>query len=269
MKKLKIKRQLTFTTAILIFISVVFLSFSFREKSSMPKVLKDMKCVTYIPQGTIEGKTAESFYMFTMEVSNIDYLEFLYWLNKNGKTKELEIAAIDTTLWNSIAVDGNTLYCKRYHKMNDYPVVNISKDAAKLYCKWLSNIWNNQQEEYIINFRLPTKQEWEYAASSGKFDNNNPYPWSGIYTRDYRGCYLAQHKAFGLSYGPAKTGSFTANDFGLYDMSGNVSEMIEESNIAKGGSWNSTEEELKIKVDGNIEKSPFVGFRPVMTFVKR
>jgi formylglycine-generating enzyme required for sulfatase activity len=72
--------------------------------------------------------------------------------------------------------------------------------------------------------------------------------------------------------------SYNPNDFGLYCMSGNAAEMVkvtgEKGNKivgvgTKGGSWNSSDLDLKIMAEGEhagrSEASPFIGFRPVIT----
>jgi formylglycine-generating enzyme required for sulfatase activity len=148
-------------------------------------------------------------------------------------------------------------------------VVNISKEAAELYCHWLSDLWNSQQEEYILTFRLPTKQEWEYAATGQANNESQVYPWKGTDCKDKNGVYLAQHKAFGMIFGPSPTASFKPNGFGLYNMCGNVAEMISDQEFAKGGSWNDSENNIKITSQQPLKASPFIGFRPVMTYVKK
>jgi gliding motility-associated lipoprotein GldK len=83
-------------------------------------------------------------------------------------------------------------------------------------------------ESDIVDFRLPTETEWEWAARGGY--NNNPYPWGGPYTRNERGCFLANFKPLRGNYiddGGLRTvivGHYPPNDFGLYDIAGNVSE---------------------------------------------
>ena len=239
------------------------------NKTILPKALKNLTAMQFIPEAKINGETVPAFYMFRHELSNIDYAEFLYWLKDNDKKEALQIATIDTSLWQDVEATGNDLFAKAYHKKKNFPIVNISKAAAELYCQWLSDIWNNQQIEYTLSFRLPTELEWEYAAAGGPNTMAKPYPWSGAYCRNAKGNYLAQHKAFGLPFGPVKVDAFLPNNFGLYNMVGNVAEMVSDANMAKGGSWNDNGDHIKITSKTPIQKSPQIGFRPVMTFVKR
>lgn len=265
------KKLILFTCSLLSIQVLSSFSLTLNKKSNdfLPKQMKDLKSVSYIPEGTINGQKIEPFFMFSNEVSNIDYREFIHHLQSNNKTTELTACEVDNNLWNEIDPNGNTVYSKKYSMMDDYPVVNISKEAAILYCEWLSDVWNNKQDKYIVEFRLPTKDEWEYAALGGEKLTNREYPWNGIYCRNEKGAFLAQHKAIGLSFGPSAINSFYPNEFGLYNISGNVAEMINNEVIVKGGSWNQTEEQIKMQSEMPYKKSPFVGFRPVMTLTEK
>jgi formylglycine-generating enzyme required for sulfatase activity len=134
--------------------------------------------------------------------------------------------------------------------MSDDPMVRVSWYGATAYCNWRS-----QQEGYQAlydlsdpnwpcdfskhGYRLPTEAEWEYAARGG---NHNPYyrfPWGDTINHDYAN-YRANGDAYTYDTSPytsstyhpdyndgiipytAPVGSFSANGYGLYDMSGNV-----------------------------------------------
>lgn len=63
----------------------------------------------------------------------------------------------------------------------------------------------------------------------------------------------------------APSQSFYPNDWGLYNMSGNVAEMISEKGIAMGGSWHDTGYDVRTEsAQSYTDASPLIGFRPVL-----
>ena len=133
------------------------------------------------------------------------------------------------------------------------PVVNVSWDDAQAYVAWLS-------AETGADYRLLTEAEWEYAARAGtttpfhtgatiatdqaNYDGLSPPYGSGV-----RGIYRAQTTA---------AGSFAPNAFGLYDVHGNVAELVQDcyeevsgngstcsGRVLRGGSWASRPESLR------------------------
>lgn len=115
---------------------------------------------------------------------------------------------------------------------DNYPVVGVSWKQAFAFCVWRTNRLNRaylRNGEYTVHdFRLPTEAEWEYAARGGL--SSSMYPWGSYYTRSLNGCLVANFKPMRGRY--AEDGgvttmpvvSFNPNDYGLYNMSGNVSE---------------------------------------------
>lgn len=114
---------------------------------------------------------------------------------------------------------------------NNYPVVGVSWVQAKAFCHWRTGVYNanlGRNMAKVMAYRLPTEAEWEYAARGGL--SGNLYPWGGPYTRNKKGCFLANFKPLRGNYvsdGGLRTlavGSYEPNGFGLYDMAGNVAE---------------------------------------------
>jgi formylglycine-generating enzyme len=117
-------------------------------------------------------------------------------------------------------------------KYDDYPVVGVNWHQAKAFAHWrtwhLNSFYRDMEESTVTDFRLPTEYEWEYAARGGR--DQNMYPWGGPYIKNAKGCSLANFKPMRGDYMqdgglyPVKVSSYFPNDFGLYDMSGNVAE---------------------------------------------
>jgi gliding motility-associated lipoprotein GldK len=114
-----------------------------------------------------------------------------------------------------------------------YPVVGVNWNQARAFCVWRTQLLNNALKKrkggvVLSEFRLPTEAEWEWAARGG--NQLNPYPWGGPYTRNAKGCFLANFKPLRGNYiadGGLRTvvvGHYPPNGFNLYDMAGNVSE---------------------------------------------
>lgn len=116
---------------------------------------------------------------------------------------------------------------------DDYPVVGTDWHMARAFCYWRTSLWNQYQSTRkdgvnTEDFTLPTEHQWEYAARGGH--DLAPYPWGGPYVRNAKGCLLANFKPGRGNY-PEDGGMYTVqadayfpNDYGLYNMSGNVAE---------------------------------------------
>ena len=142
----------------------------------------------------------------------------------------------DTTAWiNDFENSYNEPYTRMYFSnggYNDYPVVGVSWEQANAFAAWRTMFLKKglgKEGIYVEPYRLPTEAEWEYAARAGV--SENPYPWEGDLTMsDDKGCFYANFKPQEGNYSKdghvitSRVGSYAPNDFGLYDMAGNVSE---------------------------------------------
>ncbi len=115
---------------------------------------------------------------------------------------------------------------------DDYPVVGVTWKQANAFCNWRTRIQENflssRGEPSLQDYRLPTEVEWEYAARGGK--EFSMYPWGGYYSRDDDGVFMANFKPLRGNYvedggiTTMKVGSYDPNEYGIYDMAGNVAE---------------------------------------------
>ena len=144
----------------------------------------------------------------------------------------------DTLVWiRDFSYSYNEPYSRNYFwhpAFDDYPVVGVNWKQAKAFSHWRTKLWNSfkgADEPNTEEFRLPTETEWEWAARGGR--DIAPYPWGGYYIRNAKGCLLANFKPGRGNY-PEDGGFYTVkadayfpNDYGLYNMAGNVSEWTE------------------------------------------
>jgi formylglycine-generating enzyme required for sulfatase activity len=88
---------------------------------------------------------------------------------------------------------------------DNHPVVFVTWHAAQAFCRWAGG-------------RLPTEAEWEFAARAG---GDAEFPWGDMLPSPA----LVNFAASGRG-GPVPVGSYPANAFGLFDMGGNVWELL-------------------------------------------
>ena len=115
---------------------------------------------------------------------------------------------------------------------DNYPVVGVTWSQAKAFNAWRTTLMNNFRasngQSEVQRFRLPTEAEWEYAARGGL--QLSPFPWGGPYMRNAQGCPLANFKPMRGDYvedgaiRTVSTDSYSPNDYGLFNMAGNVAE---------------------------------------------
>ncbi|MGQ9464745.1 MAG: formylglycine-generating enzyme family protein [bacterium] len=192
----------------------------------------------------------DTFYMDKYEVTNRQYLEFV---KATGHPKPAFIK--DFSLNNP-----------------NQPVVGVSYFDALCYAKWAGK-------------RLPTEAEWEYAARGGLVDKE--FPWGNdMPLRRSNYAPGGNLEADGYKY-TSPVGRFPPNNFGLYDMAGNVWEWCADfydslyyrispeknpagpdsgyARVLRGGSWLSINPK-HLRCSSRMKLKPFVqdryyGFR--------
>lgn len=220
----------------------------------------------------------------------------------------------DTTVWmTQFAYSNNEPIAKQYFNFqafDEYPVVGVSWRQANAFCHWRTELWKAERTKRKMyfegEFQLPTETEWEWAARGGR--DLSPYPWGGPYIINQKGCYLANFKPGRGDYSAdgglytVKAKTYWPNDYGLYNMSGNVAEWtasayttaaynpdmysdlnpdilarINETDptwqklvVVKGGSWRDPKHYLNIssrdREFADTSKS-YIGFRTVIHYV--
>jgi formylglycine-generating enzyme len=147
----------------------------------------------------------------------------------------------DTTVWvKMFSYAYNEPIAQQYNwfkAFDNYPVVGVTYTQANAFNHWRTKIWRETKDakkEYLEGeFRLPTESEWEWAARGGL--QQSPYPWGGPYVTNKKGCYLANFKPNRGNYSSdgglytVKVNAYWPNDYGLYNMSGNVAEWTTSS----------------------------------------
>ena len=240
------------------------------------------------------AKIKDGFYVCKYEVSNIAYRNFLTDLLHTGQVKIYQVCLPDTLCWKE-KLSYNEPYVEyyfRYPAFDKYPVVGISYEAATEYCSWLTQKYNQDPGRKFkkVTFRLLNKEEWTYAANKG--DTTKVYTWGSGFIQNNRKQYLCNFKQTTFVYdsvtkkyneipGNSASGlndrttiagavnSFYPNSFGLYNMCGNVAEMIEEKGIAKGGSYEDPSYKVTIASEKKYSKPQAdIGFRVAMKVIE-
>lgn len=185
----------------------------------------------------------------------------------------------------------------------DHPVVFVSREDAEAFCEWLTK--RERDEERIArshHYRLPTDREWsrmvglmsEQGATPSLRDANKSsvFQWGAAWPpSDFQGNFADTSAASLPGISPERTipgyqdghprtapvGSFSPNEHGIFDLSGNVHEWVADDysitsgkslGIARGGGWNSyLPENLYLGSRSPVpttQRDAFYGFRVVL-----
>lgn len=275
-----------------------------KRKKKMMKALakRDKNVYAYVPSSSFDYKgqqvSVNAFYMQTNEVTNEEYRTFLTDLLIQRKTEDWKKAYPQEEQWSN-QIDGDvramqTLYFNHPAYAN-YPVVNITREGAEMYCKWLTR--ETSASKYVENpkslndVRIPQRMEWVSAAKAGNSENTYP---CGSSTQNEEKCYLVNYKIDSThfhgdgAFFTAKTSTYNPDSYGIYNLAGNVAEMVygttetdSRSDLLSynksflgtaGGGWMDGIDALAIEAEdpysGITEGHPNIGFRVVMTYLR-
>lgn len=185
-------------------------------------------------EGPATEVTVADFYMDRFTVTNQDFLEFFLETGyvteaeRYGSSNVFHLLLTEDVLnqstplpdtewwyelpganWRKPEGEGSSIQDRM-----DHPVVHVSRNDALAYCRW-------------ANKRLPTEAEWEYAARGGLYQKR--FPWGDELEKDgkhqaniWQGVFPTVNTEEDGYLGTAPVQSFETNDFGLYQMAGNV-----------------------------------------------
>lgn len=186
-------------------------------------------------EGPVREITLDPFYIDANTVTNLQFSKFINaagyeteaerygWsfvfyglLSEENKKADFQVAAqtpwwcaIQGAKWNQPEGKGSDI-----NERMDHPAVHVSWNDAMAYCSW-------------ANKRLPTEAEWEYAARGGLVQKK--FPWGDELMQDnehhcntWQGTFPDYNSLEDGYLGTAPAKSFRPNNFGLYNMAGNV-----------------------------------------------
>ena len=171
----------------------------------------------------------------------------------------------------------------------EHPVCSVNWEDAMAFCEWLTK--KESADGKLPNgmkYRLPTDEEWSRAVGLANEEGATPgarngknyvhFPWGTDWPpKGMVGNYAGDKDGYATT---APVGSFPPNDFGIYDLGGNVWEWCEDwfttegsGRVLRGASWNmSTRADLMSSRRYHPppgSHSPIYGFRCVVGAANR
>lgn len=227
----------------------------------------------FTPPGTVQIN--DTLFVDVAEVSNLAWQEYEFWTKATyGANSTEHLATLpDTLVWRE-KLAYNEPYVQYYYRhpaYKEYPVVGISYEQAIAYCKWRTERVKTNlaiKKDFIhqnFEYRLPTKSEWEkLAETSTIFLSNNGKNHKNQHQINCINTDTAAIKGPPYPDVTSPIKSYWPDKFGLYNMLGNVSEMVLEKGISKGGSWRNRLEDCRVGKNQNYTKAnSYTGFRCV------
>lgn len=230
-------------------------------------------------------KVSDGLYFDQTEITNVNWLEFLYWQFKNQGGREsaaYKATLPDTALWMEDGMSAEP-YTKRYHRhpsYKDYPVVNVTWQQAADFCAWRTArvkeyLEANKKADdapFYFAYRLPTYEEFrimyddiaelpDFIGEEGKRKDRGKVRYNQKREPSQYAQVADESSAMADVTAPVK--SYWPNSYGVYNIKGNVAEWFMQENTYAGGSWKtplSADESLLLE---SATADPSIGFRCV------
>ncbi len=193
-----------------------------------------------------------------------------------------------------------------FRQAADHPVVNVSREDSLAFCEWLTERERKDERIGLTHvYRLPTDLEWSLMVGLREEEGISPgwrdarkqrvYPWGTAWPPPDKTGNFADMAAVAADSVPgertipgyddgfpftAPVGSFPANNYGIFDLSGNVQEWVEDDysklgknllGVLRGGCWNTGQSENLLAGSRNAVPPDFqdaiYGFRVVLAKV--
>ncbi|MFN3341304.1 MAG: SUMF1/EgtB/PvdO family nonheme iron enzyme [Flavobacteriales bacterium] len=171
---------------------------------------------------------------------------------------------------------------KIWKLLGQMPINGISHEQAVLFTQWMSQLYNEElmlDEDVRVRFRLPTTAEWEEMATQAlRDDMKKKQLWDSINPKN---CFLYNYNMLNTCSGYESfiqkfqgKGLATVDAFypamnGTFNVFGNVSEMVAEKGISKGGNYTVYANQCRIPLSQNYTKpEPWLGFRWVLEIIE-
>jgi len=214
--------------------------------------------IGFRPPGTV--KIVDNFYIDEVEISNQDWWEFLNSLREDygAESEEYMNAKPEGNIFSKEGFDyspHNGLYFS-HPAYQDYPIVGITHEQAAAFCSWrtdaVKKMMKRTGHDYSSDFfyRLPTQTEWELVANGGYNAKQQRLLEKNYKKKNYRGTLRTCNMLYdekeieGVDAFVAPTKTYLPNKFGVYNIYGNVAEMVADIGVAMGGSFRDQYEEV-------------------------
>lgn len=250
--------------------------------------------IAFSDEGPLHTVTAADFYIGAHEITWAEWQGVVNWAVTNGYTD----LPVGEGISGSHPVTGISWYdavkwCNARSEMEGFePAYFLDTVFSNVYRTGEADVPLTQVRWAGRGYRLPTEREWELAARGGLVGQDFPWAGDSIYWAEN----ISPTQANYASSSPLPPGQFATNEFGLYDVAGNVAEWcwdwydamwylqasnrpvwlprgprtpgLEYHRAVRGGSWRSGAADVRVAARGSAapgSRLDYVGLRVVRT----